>query len=229
MTQKAIITDLNRCTGCLSCTVACKLNNEVPVGNFWIRSLRVGPVPKAGGSGDFPDVDMYYLPVQCQHCANPECVEVCPTGASVKTEDGTVQIDAEQCIGCQLCVSACPYGVRYLNEELTVVEKCTLCHDLVEEGGLPQCVSQCGGRARFFGDLDNGIESFEAPDVVYDMDREAADHSYEAMFTGGRITLGELAQDYAESDVYQLPNSGNDPSCYYILRNRTWQDGEVRM
>ena len=109
------------------------------------------------------------------------------------------------------------------------MEKCTLCHDLVEEGGLPQCVSQCGGRARFFGDLDNGIESFEAPDVVYDMDREAADHSYEAMFTGGRITLGELAQDYAESDVYQLPNSGNDPSCYYILRNRTWQDGEVRM
>ena len=99
MTQKAIITDLNRCTGCLSCTVACKLINDVPVGNFWVRTLRVGPVPKAGGTGDFPDVDMYYLPVQCQHCANPECVEVCPTGASVKLDDGTVQIDAEQCIG----------------------------------------------------------------------------------------------------------------------------------
>ena len=83
MTQKAIITDLNRCTGCLSCTVACKLINDVPVGNFWVRTLRVGPVPKAGGTGDFPDVDMYYLPVQCQHCANPECVEVCPTGALV--------------------------------------------------------------------------------------------------------------------------------------------------
>ena len=116
MTQKAIITDLNRCTGCLSCTVACKLINDVPVGNFWVRTLRVGPVPKAGGTGDFPDVDMYYLPVQCQHCANPECVEVCPTGASVKLDDGTVQIDAEQCIGCQLCISACPYGVRYLND-----------------------------------------------------------------------------------------------------------------
>ena len=89
MTQKAIITDLNRCTGCLSCTVACKLINDVPVGNFWVRTLRVGPVPKAGGTGDFPDVDMYYLPVQCQHCANPECVEVCPTGASVKLDDGT--------------------------------------------------------------------------------------------------------------------------------------------
>ena len=90
MTQKAIITDLNRCTGCLSCTVACKLINDVPVGNFWVRTLRVGPVPKAGGTGDFPDVDMYYLPVQCQHCANPECVEVCPTGASAKLDDGTV-------------------------------------------------------------------------------------------------------------------------------------------
>ena len=229
MTQKAIITDLNRCTGCLSCTVACKLINDVPVGNFWVRTLRVGPVPKAGGTGDFPDVDMYYLPVQCQHCANPECVEVCPTGASVKLDDGTVQIDAEQCIGCQLCISACPYGVRYLNEELTVVEKCTLCHDLVEEGGLPQCVSQCGGRARFFGDLDKGIETFEAPAIVYDVDRSADVVIYDAMFTGGRITLGEAAKEYSESDLYQLPNAGNDPSYYYILRDRTWQDGEVRM
>ena len=74
MANYAIITDLNRCTGCLACTVACKAINGVDVGNFWIKTLRIGPHPIEGGSGDFPDVEMYFLPVQCQHCKNPECV-----------------------------------------------------------------------------------------------------------------------------------------------------------
>ena len=81
MANYAIITDLNRCTGCLACTVACKAINGVDVGNFWIKTLRVGPHPIEGGSGTFPDVEMYFLPVQCQHCENPECVKVCPTEA----------------------------------------------------------------------------------------------------------------------------------------------------
>ncbi len=127
MANYAINTDLNRCTGCLACTVACKAINGVDVGNFWIKTLRVGPHPIEGGSGTFPDVEMYFLPVQCQHCENPECVSVCPTGASHIREDGTIQIDKDKCIGCQFCAMACPYGVRYLNEEERVVEKCTLC------------------------------------------------------------------------------------------------------
>ena len=212
MTQKAIITDLNRCTGCLSCTVACKLINDVPVGNFWVRTLRVGPVPKAGGTGDFPDVDMYYLPVQCQHCANPECVEVCPTGASVKLDDGTVQIDAEQCIGCQLCISACPYGVRYLIEDLNVVQKCTMCHDTVEQGELPACVRTCGGRARFFGDLDEGLESFEGPGQPGD------DVSYDATMNA-RFKLTEYVQPFTEDEMFSFPDEGNGPQNLYILRN----------
>ena len=90
MANYAIITDLNRCTGCLACTVACKAINGVDVGNFWIKTLRVGPHPIEGGSGTFPDVEMYFLPVQCQHCENPECVKVCPTEASHVAEDGTI-------------------------------------------------------------------------------------------------------------------------------------------
>ena len=150
MSNYAIITDLNRCTGCLACTVACKAINGVDVGNFWIKTLRVGPHPIEGGSGTYPDVEMYFLPVQCQHCENPECVKVCPTGASQVREDGTVQIDKSKCIGCQFCAMACPYGVRYLNEEERVVEKCTLCEQRISQGELPQCVAQCGARARFF-------------------------------------------------------------------------------
>ena len=87
--QKAIITDLNRCVGCLACSVACKGLNGVPIGEFWNRVVRVGPNPEYEGA-DYPDVYMYFLPVTCQHCANPECVTVCPTGASVKTEDGSI-------------------------------------------------------------------------------------------------------------------------------------------
>ena len=163
MSNYAIITDLNRCTGCLACTVACKAINGVDVGNFWIKTLRVGPHPIEGGSGTFPDVEMYFLPVQCQHCENPECVKVCPTEASHVAEDGTIQIDKDKCIGCQFCAMACPYGVRYLNQTERVVEKCTLCEQRTSQGELPQCVAQCGARARFFGDLDQGVENFEAP------------------------------------------------------------------
>ena len=142
MTRYAIVTDLDRCVGCLACSVACKMVNGVPVGSFWNKVLRIGPNPKAEGA-TFPNVDLYFLPVGCQHCEKPECVAVCPTGASHKLEDGTVQIDKSKCIGCQFCAMACPYGVRYLNEEERVVEKCTLCEQRIAQGELPQCVSNC--------------------------------------------------------------------------------------
>ena len=124
MATNAIVTDLNRCVGCLACMVACKAVNNVPIGSYWNKVLRIGPSLKPGATSAH-DVEMYYLPVQCQHCENPECVKVCPTQASHVTEDGTVQIDKSKCIGCQFCAMACPYGVRYLNEEERVVEKCT--------------------------------------------------------------------------------------------------------
>ena len=205
MTQYAIITDLNRCVGCLACTVACKVANGVNVGSFWIKTLRIGPNPKEGGSGDWPDVEMYFLPVQCQHCSDPECVKVCPTGASQKMADGTVQIDKSKCIGCQFCAMSCPYNVRYLNEEERVVEKCTLCEQKVAQGELPQCVSQCGGMARWFGDLDEGLESFR----------------------GARgETLGAFCEPFTEADVRTLPDVGNGPEGRYILRRMTWRGGE---
>ena len=221
MTHYAIATDLNRCVGCLACSVACKALNGVPVGNFWNKTLRIGPNPINEGDV-FPNVEMYFLTVQCQHCENPACVQVCPTEASHVLEDGTVQIDKSKCIGCQFCAMACPYGVRYLNEEERVVEKCTLCEQRISQGELPACVAQCGGRARFFGDLDEGVDSFEAPWVV---DVTEGDPSYEKG-QKTRITLKECVQKYAESDIHHLPNAGNDPAFVYVLRNRTWQGGE---
>ena len=123
MAHYAIATDLNRCVACMACNAACKMVNNVPIGSFWNKVLRIGPSEGLEG-GDKPGRDFYYLPVQCQHCKDPECVKVCPTEASHVLPDGTVQIDKAKCIGCQFCAMACPYGVRYLNEEERVVEKC---------------------------------------------------------------------------------------------------------
>jgi Fe-S-cluster-containing dehydrogenase component len=218
MTQYAICTDLNRCVGCLACAVACKVVNDVPIGNYWNKVLRIGPNVKENASDTNHDVEMYYLTVQCQHCKNPLCVEVCPTEASHKQDDGTVQINKEKCIGCQFCVMACPYGVRYLNEEERVVEKCTLCEQITSVGGLPQCVIQCGGRARYFGDLDNGIETFEGPAIGIDSDR-----TYNTLYTSNRNKLGDYAKPFTSSEVYNLPDVGNHPSMRYIMRDRKWQ------
>ena len=205
MTQYAIVTDLNRCVGCLACAVACKVANNVPIGSFWNKVLRIGPTPSTEGS-DFPNVDMYFLPIQCQHCENPACVAVCPTGASHKLEDGTVQVDKEKCIGCQFCAMSCPYGVRYLNEEERVVEKCTLCEQKTAQGELPMCVDTCVGLARWFGDMESG--------------------DY-AQFSGplGK-KMGEVVDEFSEEDVHTLPNVGNNPSFRYILRDMTWQGEE---
>ena len=134
---------------------------------------------------------------------------MCPTGAShINEEDGTVQIDRDQCIGCGACLSACPYGCRYIDVDTSVAEKCDLCASITSEGGLPQCVSQCGGMARWYGDLDEGIESFK----------------------GARgETLGDFVEEFSDSDLYRLDDEGNAPQGVYILRRMAWQGGDVSM
>jgi Fe-S-cluster-containing dehydrogenase component len=204
MTQQAIVTDLNRCVGCLACSVACKAANSVPIGSFWNKVLRIGPNRK-DDARRWTDIDLYFIPIGCQHCEDPECIRVCPTEASHKREDGTVQIDKSRCIGCQFCVMACPYGVRYLNEEERVVEKCTLCEQRIAQGELPQCVAQCAGRARYFGDIGSGIGQMRGP-----FDTSAA----------------EILNPCEDSQIHTLPDVGNKPSFRYILRDHKWQGGK---
>lgn len=210
MARMAIVTDVDRCVGCHACTVACKVMHEMPVGRYWNRVLRIGPNPKEGGSGNWPDVEMYFLNLSCQHCATPECVSVCPTGATIKAENGTVQIDPNVCIGCESCIPACPYGVRYLNEDTGVVEKCNLCQDIIDSGevDLPRCVSQCCGMARWYGDLDEGIETFRGPRGE---------------------TLGDYLEAFTDEQVYKLEDSGNGPEFLYICRTAQWRPENIVM
>ncbi|MEI2996180.1 MAG: 4Fe-4S dicluster domain-containing protein [Senegalimassilia anaerobia] len=162
MANYAIITDLNRCTGCLACTVACKAINGVDVGNFWIKTLRIGPHPIEGGSGDSRTWRCTSFRSSAS-TARPRVRARVPD-RRVPYPRGRHRADRQvQVHRLPLLRLACPYGVRYLNEEERVVEKCTMCEQRISQGELPQCVAQCGARARFFGDLDKGVDNFEGP------------------------------------------------------------------
>jgi len=161
-----MLIDLNRCDkGCDDCVSACSKENGLQghgrktTDAQWIRKIDISN-PETGASQS--------LPVMCQHCAEPPCVDVCPTGASFKRADGIVLVDKHICIGCRYCMMACPYKARSFVHEVVedqkphaprgkgTVESCTLCVHRVDAGGQPACVEACsdsGGGAMLFGDL----------------------------------------------------------------------------
>ncbi len=97
----------------------------------------------------------FFVPKLCNHCTHPACVQVCPTGATYRTEDGVVLIDHKYCIGCQYCVQACPYGARFFNAKEGVTDKCTWCYHRITKGLQPACVEVCPVGARIFGDRND--------------------------------------------------------------------------
>lgn len=174
MTKLGILIDLTRCIECQTCSIACKMQNNVPQNMLWNRVLTEGADVVDGSSGTYPALSKVYVPVACQHCENPACMKVCPTGSTYKDEKGRVQIDYEKCIGCRMCMAACPYNARVFNwnepvrdpdfnygdrevpvRHRGVMEKCTLCKERTDRGEDPFCVRSCMTRARVFGDLDD--------------------------------------------------------------------------
>jgi tetrathionate reductase subunit B len=140
--------DLRRCIGCHTCSVACKSENNVPLGVWksWVKQI---------AKGEYPNTSLSFLPLLCNNCEDPICVTVCPTLASQKREDGVTIIDPHLCIGCRYCMAACPYGVRFINPHLKICQKCDWCIHRVEKGVPPACVDACPAGARIFGDLND--------------------------------------------------------------------------
>jgi len=146
MSRWGMVVDLNRCVGCQTCTIACKHANDTPPDVQWRRVLDVE-------HGTFPDVQRLFLVVGCQHCANPPCVPVCPSGATRQRADGLVTMDYDTCIGCASCAVACPYQARTIvhekkwyfgvptpqetqvahDERIGVATKCTFCIGRIDD------------------------------------------------------------------------------------------------
>jgi len=163
-----LVIDLDICVGCHACAVNCKewnsgghsapLTDLNPYGADMdgVRFNRVHSFE----AGDESCGRTVHFPRSCLHCETPDCVTVCPTGASYKrAEDGIVLVNPDTCIGCKLCSWACPYGAREFDEDDGIMKKCTLCVDRIynetmeEVDRVPACVSTCPVSARHFGDL----------------------------------------------------------------------------
>ena len=205
--QYGMVIDLKRCMGCQTCSTSCKLSNNLPDDTWWTRVLTVGGDVIDTASGTYPNAHMRHVPLGCQHCENPACVKVCPVGATFKdAETGVVRQDYDKCIGCRMCMSACPYtGVRSFNWEEPrfsvdhamgdadvpahqkhVVEKCTFCYQRLARGEDPACMELCPARARHFGDLD---------DPESEVSKLIKERSYEQL----------------------LASEGTKPSVYYLV------------
>ena len=146
----AFVIDPRRCIDCRACLVACRAENDVPMDNTRIWVYDQGVV------GEFPNLTQQFVPYNCMHCDNPPCVDACPSQATFKRqEDGIVVIDQEACIGCGLCLPACPYHVRYINAQTGKADKCNACLQRTAQGEAPACVATCVGGSRLFGDLND--------------------------------------------------------------------------
>ena len=181
--QWVLVFDLRKCEGCVTigeapqCIEACNAEHFVPKGQEWIKVFEM----------ESPGGHSFFLPRPCMQCENPPCLNVCPVGATYMNEEGVVLVNHERCIGCRMCMAACPYGARVFNWEQPenppgatfatyspeypvphrqgTVEKCMLCAHRTMDGKLPACVEGCPMYAIYLGDLTEDIAT-NGKDVV---------------------------------------------------------------
>lgn len=185
--------DMSRCVGCQCCVVACNEQNNNPPEVNW---RRVGEIE----GGIYPETKRYHLSMACNHCLDPACLTGCPTDAYVKLENGIVEHEAEECIGCGYCSWNCPYGVPQFNPERRIVTKCDMCHGRLARGLEPACVAACPEQAI-------RIEKVNIEDWKRDHSEADAPHLPESGLTLSttRITLPEaIPQEMFRANRHRL-------------------------
>lgn len=190
--QLTFVVDTSKCIGCGLCVAACKEENRIPSETQYNRTWIERHVRTTDGKVhiDSPDAGIhgfsavaaapgvagkkvaaaFFAPRLCMQCENPPCVAVCPVSATYSTPEGIVLVDESRCIGCGYCVTACPYGARYVlpaAEETPlgasgVADKCTWCFHRITRGLEPACVEVCPVGAREFGNAADPADPIHA-------------------------------------------------------------------
>jgi Fe-S-cluster-containing dehydrogenase component len=217
MSRWGMVIDLQRCIACYACQIACKQEHFLPPDIFWGRVV-------IGETGKYPAVTKQTYPVLCNHCSDAPCVNVCPTRASTRREDGIVMVDYDKCVGCRYCVIACPYQNRtyyadskkeyFPGQGLTELEIIGRKLYPLVRGTVVKC-HFCVER------VDGGIRRGLKPGA----DREATPACVNTCPSKARY-FGDLADPRSavsvlikEKKAFQLhPEYGTDPSVYYINR-----------
>lgn len=140
--------DQRTCIGCHACTVACKTEHEIPVGQFrtWVKYV---------DSGSYPDTTRDFGVMRCNHCTDAPCVRICPTKALFTRPDGIVDFDRDRCIGCKSCMQGCPYDAIYIDDDTHTAAKCNFCAHRIDDDLEPACVVVCPTHSIWVGDLDD--------------------------------------------------------------------------
>jgi Fe-S-cluster-containing dehydrogenase component/predicted membrane protein len=232
--QLGFVIDHTRCIGCHACTVACKSENDVPLGNFrtWVKYTE---------GGEFPEVKRDFAVLRCNQCTDAPCIDICPTAALVKRPDGIVDLNPDHCIGCKSCMHGCPYDALYINPHSGLAEKCHFCAHRTEIGLAPACAVVCPTEAIIPGDFDDpesrvsqlrdggGLEARKPeagtqPNVLY---REVAEAGIDPSLTnlssgfiwsqnptGERLQVQAFEQAQAQDDLAR--------TVYDVPRERLW-------
>lgn len=169
MAKMGFFTDTTVCIGCKACEVACKQWNQLPADGYaltgnsydntkalsattWRHVAFIEQSRPEQSQGK--QTNWLMMSDVCKHCANPGCMEACPTGALIRNEFGDVYLQPDICNGCGYCVPSCPFGVVALNHDTGFAAKCTLCYDRQKDGMEPACAKACPTDSITFGDLD---------------------------------------------------------------------------
>ena len=178
-----MVIDLAKCNNARKCIEGCQRGHDLMPDQEWMKVYLMKQNPES---------DPFWFPKNCFHCDNPPCVKVCPVGATFKRTDNAVLMDANRCIGCKFCVSACPYSARIVNwidepsytgsdpsyspetslpSQHGIVGKCDFCVDRAREGKLPYCASSCPMGVIYFGDknedsVTNGEETVRFSQLI---------------------------------------------------------------
>lgn len=162
--------DTTRCTGCKTCEMACRDAYRLGDTSSFRRVCEyTGGSWQQEGPAWRHDVFSYYVSIACNHCTDPICQQICPSGAMRKGDDGFVVCDSNRCFGCRGCALACPYKAPSYSESIRAMRKCDGCRARVAQGALPICVEACPMRALSFGPIEDLRAKYGVIDTIAPM------------------------------------------------------------